>query len=493
MAATQHLAAVPEVGPDAALRRGSNLLIERDWIDREFIDAHTHRLRRLRSSSSQPFTLDARRRRDAARRRGDRTSSPGTIHDGQARVVLVDDGRQPKPPGGAHRPGDHQPGADDRQHRPPRHRRQLDHRPVQRDGLAAVQQHDEPAGRPRLRQRRASPQSGRACSTSTSRRIPREASWPYHRILEGILRGEIRGLWVVATNPAHSWINQGTARDILDRLDFLVVQDMYHTTETAQLADLVLPAAGWGEKEGTFINPNAASASSSKVARAPGKALADFHIFKLIAEYWGCGEMFRRWESPEAVFQLLKQLSAGQPCDITGIDDYEMLDERGGIQWPFPAETASDRSSQSADCSRTASSIMPTAARRFHLRAAASAARAAEREVSRSCCSPAADRPRSGTRKLARPSRPCLRKLYPAELYVEINPRDATQHGHPHGRSRPRRFAARRTASPEHWSLPRSSRGKFFCRCTTRRQTSSPTPCSIPTRISRRTKRVPWR
>ena len=138
--------------------------------------------------------------------------------------------------------------------------------------------------------------------------IPHEASWPYHRILEGILRGEIRGLWVVATNPAHSWINQGMARDVLERLDFLVVQDMYHTTETAQLADLVLPAAGWGEKEGTFINSERRIGVVAKGGRAPGEALADFHIFKLIADYWGCGEMFREWESPEAVFQLLKQL-----------------------------------------------------------------------------------------------------------------------------------------------------------------------------------------
>jgi anaerobic selenocysteine-containing dehydrogenase len=169
-------------------------------------------------------------------------------------------------------------------------------------------------------------------------RIPREDSWPYHRILEGILRGKIRGLWVIATNPAHSWINQGTARDILSRLDFLVVQDMYHTTETAQLADVVLPAAGWGEKDGTFINSERRIGTVRKVARAPGQALADFHIFKLIAEYWGCSEMFRAWQSPEAVFQLLKRLSIGQPCDISGIDDYRMLDDRGGIQWPFPAD-----------------------------------------------------------------------------------------------------------------------------------------------------------
>jgi assimilatory nitrate reductase catalytic subunit len=166
--------------------------------------------------------------------------------------------------------------------------------------------------------------------------IPHEASWPYHRIMEGILRGEIRGLWVVATNPAHSWINQGMARDVLERLEFLVVQDMYHSTDTARLAHLVLPAAAWGEKEGTFINSERRIGVVRRVSPAPGQALADFHIFKLVADYWGCGDMFRRWTSPEVVFQLLKQLTADQPCDITGIDNYEMLDRTAGIQWPFP-------------------------------------------------------------------------------------------------------------------------------------------------------------
>jgi assimilatory nitrate reductase catalytic subunit len=64
--------------------------------------------------------------------------------------------------------------------------------------------------------------------------------------------------------------------------------------------------------------------------------LADFAIFKLIAEYWGCGEMFRSWESPGSVFRILANLSRGQPCDITGIRDYEMIEAYGGIQWPWP-------------------------------------------------------------------------------------------------------------------------------------------------------------
>lgn len=173
-------------------------------------------------------------------------------------------------------------------------------------------------------------------------RIPDRNSWAYPEIVSGILKGKIKGLWIVATNPAHSWINQGQLLDILDRLDFLVVQDMYHTTETARIGDLYLPAAGWGEKEGTFINSERRFGLVKKVARAPGQALADFSIFKLIADAWGCGDLFREWESPEAVFQILKRLSAGRPCDITGIRDYRMLDERGGLQWPFPKANPPD-------------------------------------------------------------------------------------------------------------------------------------------------------
>lgn len=173
-------------------------------------------------------------------------------------------------------------------------------------------------------------------------KIPNQNSLPYNKIIEGIGSGKIRGLWMIATNGAHSWINQRHFRELIDQLDFFVVQDMYHTTESAQLADLVLPAAGWGEKEGTFINSERRIGRVKKVARAPGEALADFHIFKLIAEAWGCGDLLREWETPEAVFQILKRLSKGQPCDITGIEDYRMIDEAGGIQWPMREGQASE-------------------------------------------------------------------------------------------------------------------------------------------------------
>ncbi|MDQ3353431.1 MAG: nitrate reductase [Actinomycetota bacterium] len=168
-------------------------------------------------------------------------------------------------------------------------------------------------------------------------RIPTQPSWAYDQIVEGIASGDIRGLWVVATNSAHSWINHSDLHDLLGRLDFLVVQDLYATTETAQRADLVLPAAGWGEKEGTFINSERRIGLIKRVARAPGQALADFSIFKLVAEAWGVAELFKEWSSPEAVLEILGLLSAGRPCDLSGISGYDMIDKLGGVQWPFSA------------------------------------------------------------------------------------------------------------------------------------------------------------
>jgi predicted molibdopterin-dependent oxidoreductase YjgC len=165
--------------------------------------------------------------------------------------------------------------------------------------------------------------------------IPRQPSLAYDEIIRGISGGKIKGLWVIATNGAHSWINQNEFNALLGKLDLLVVQDMYPTTETAQRADLILPAAGWGEKDGTFINSERRIGVIKKVRRAPGLALSDFHIFRLIAEYWGCGGMFAGWHSPEAAFQIVKEVTRGQPCEFTGIRDYRMIDENGGIQWPL--------------------------------------------------------------------------------------------------------------------------------------------------------------
>ncbi len=171
-------------------------------------------------------------------------------------------------------------------------------------------------------------------------RIPDVNSWSYDRIIDGVREGTVKGLWVIATNPSHSWIDRARFdQDVLAKLEFLVVQDMYHTTDTAERADLLLPAAGAGEKDGTVINSERRIGLYKKTAAAPGHAIADFYIFKLIAERWGCGDLFRRWTSPETTFELLKELSRSQPCDFSGVDGYTMIDREGGVQWPLPAGT----------------------------------------------------------------------------------------------------------------------------------------------------------
>jgi len=253
-------------------------------------------------------------------------------------------------------------------------------------------------------------------------RIPSIDSWAYSEIIEGILKGSIRALWVIATNPAHSWINRNHLDDVLSRLDFLVVQDMYHTTETAQRADLYLPAAAWGEKEGTFINSERRIGLIKKVRRAPGQALSDFQIFRAIAETWGCGHLFRKWTSPEEVFQILKQLSAEQPCDFSGIHDYRHIDEAGGIQWPYPA-LAPD------ECQERR---LFSDGRFYHANGRARFLFEEPRPVPEP---PSAKYPftlltgrgtASQWHTQTRTSKSAiLRKLYPQKIYVEINPRDA--------------------------------------------------------------------
>lgn len=175
----------------------------------------------------------------------------------------------------------------------------------------------------------------------------------YDQIVDGVEAGRIKALWVIATNPAHSWINQESFRRAARKLEFLVVQDMYPNTETAQLAHLVLPSAGWGEKEGVVINSERRLGLFKKVSPAPGQALADFYIFKLVAKYWGCEAMLSRLDSPEAAFRLMVELSRGRPCDISGISGYAAIDAEGGIQWPRrPGPEGTDAAASGPDAGR---------------------------------------------------------------------------------------------------------------------------------------------
>ncbi|WP_233148204.1 molybdopterin oxidoreductase family protein [Rhodopirellula sp. MGV] len=259
-------------------------------------------------------------------------------------------------------------------------------------------------------------------------RIPNEGSWAYDEIVEGIRNGEIKGLWVIATNPAHSWINRGDFRELLGKLDFLVVQDMYDQTDTAKHADLVLPAAGWGEKVGTFINSERRYGLVKKVRRAPGEALADFQIFRAIAAYWGVGDVFAEWTDPEAVFRIMQRLSRNRPNDISGIDGYQQLDASGGIQWPF-----SEAESQQEDAPVQQRRLFSDG-RFYHENGKA---RLIVDQITPMPEPPDVDYPHllltgRGTvsqwhTQTRTENSKVLRKLYPQQPYAEIHPRDAAK------------------------------------------------------------------
>lgn len=176
--------------------------------------------------------------------------------------------------------------------------------------------------------------------------VPERAGVAYDTIVEFAAEGKIRALWVVATNPEHTWIGSGTFRKARERLDFLVVQDMYHSTETALQADLYLPAAGWGEKEGTQINSERRIGLTRRVRRPPGQALPDFEIFRLLGIAAGFTGLMEKFRTPEHAFRLMQELSKGRPHDISGILGYDHLDGAGGIQWPYPESDAPLREPQ---------------------------------------------------------------------------------------------------------------------------------------------------
>nr|WP_157242924.1 nitrate reductase [Pseudarthrobacter sp. GA104] len=149
--------------------------------------------------------------------------------------------------------------------------------------------------------------------------------------------GSIRMLWVSGTNPAVSLPELARIRSILsqDRL-FLVVQDIF-LSETAQLADVVLPAATWGEKTGTFTNADRTVHLSEKAVDPPGEAKPDLDIFLDYAQRMELkdkdGLPLVKWDNPEAAFEAWKECSRGRPCDYTGLS-YAKLRGPSGIQWP---------------------------------------------------------------------------------------------------------------------------------------------------------------
>ena len=162
---------------------------------------------------------------------------------------------------------------------------------------------------------------------------------PYNAIIEKAISGEIKGLWVICTNPRHSWANNEEFEKCVKNLDFFVVQDIYEDTHSAKLCDLYLPSVPAIKKEGVIINTERRASKVNPVIPKEEGELSDFEIFYNIGKELGMGDLLNGWETPRSTFELLKKCSKGMPCDITGIT-YEMLEGPNmegsrGVQWPF--------------------------------------------------------------------------------------------------------------------------------------------------------------
>jgi len=169
-------------------------------------------------------------------------------------------------------------------------------------------------------------------------RLPTERGRAYPDIIDGVLDGTIKGLWVIATNPVVSFPNRARLEKALSDLELFVAQDGFANPTTA-LAGVVLPAAIWGEKDGTYTNAERRVSRVRKAVEPPGQARADFDIFVAMAAAWGVAdEIYPGWQGPEDAFAEWSRVSAGRLCDYSGIT-YDRIDAAGGVQWPCPPGT----------------------------------------------------------------------------------------------------------------------------------------------------------
>lgn len=163
--------------------------------------------------------------------------------------------------------------------------------------------------------------------------LPSKPTLDYEQIIKGINKGEIKGLWVVCTNPRHSFSNNEEFKKAMKNLDFFVVQDIYEDTDSSKECDLYLPSVPAIKKEGFLINTERRLSALVPVLDKEEDELSDYEILLGIGEALGMGSLLDKWRTPEDAFKLLRECSKGMPCDITGVS-YERLRDSKGVQWP---------------------------------------------------------------------------------------------------------------------------------------------------------------
>lgn len=159
-------------------------------------------------------------------------------------------------------------------------------------------------------------------------------------IFPAIETGEIKGLWLIATNPMTSMPNTERIRKTFEKLEFLVVQDAYRDVETVEYAHVYFPAAIWAEKEGVMTNTERRVNLIKNVLPPYKNSKPDLWIFNQMSKRFQHGEIISFPSSAKQVFDEMKQLSKGRFLDISGMS-HEKIEENRGIQWPYKEQSDS--------------------------------------------------------------------------------------------------------------------------------------------------------
>jgi len=179
---------------------------------------------------------------------------------------------------------------------------------------------------------------------------PAIADKPGYKAVElfsAMAKGDIKAVWIMATNPAVSLPNSEQVRLALEKCDFVVVSDCIRHTDTTAFADVLLPALSWGEKDGTVTNSERRISRQRRFMNAPGNAREDWWIISQIAQRMGFGAAFD-YQSAREIFTEFAALSGldnrgSRDFDISALanldcDAYEQLSP---VQWPVNFSTPS--------------------------------------------------------------------------------------------------------------------------------------------------------
>ncbi|MFW2586915.1 molybdopterin-dependent oxidoreductase [Sagittula sp. SSi028] len=161
--------------------------------------------------------------------------------------------------------------------------------------------------------------------------------------------GRIKALWIIHTNPAVSMPDADAVRDAIKGCDFTVVSDITARTDTARLADVILPASAWGEKDGTVTNSDRTISRQRAVLPAPDGTRADWDILAEVGRRMGWADAFD-FQKPVEIFREYAALSAlgsrfGRDFDISALSDLSDTDyaKMPPQRWPVTAERKGGR------------------------------------------------------------------------------------------------------------------------------------------------------